>query len=245
MLTLGRPDALYPITVDLLRAVGAALDGFGADRARALVLTGRGRAFCAGADVDLVRSAFDGDPSAALGELADSLHAVIRRLRRLPFPVVAAVEGAAVGAGMGLALAADLRVVTRPARFVPGYLGMGASPDVGVSCFLAGAVGGARALSLIVRNRVLGADDLLAAALAKDVVADGGAAGRALELARTLTGLPPLQRTRDLIDRATTQSLSAQLDTERRLIAGLWATADFREGVGSFLDKRIPLYEGR
>lgn len=174
MLTLDRPDALHPITVDLPPAADAALDGFGTDRARALVLSGRGRAFCAGADLDLVRSAFDGDPPAALGELADSLHAVIRRLRRRPFPVVAAVEGAAVGVGMGLA-------------------------------------------------------------------------GRALELTRTLTGLPPLalQRTRGLIHRATTQSLSAQLDAERRLIAELWATADLREGVGSFLGKRIPVYEGR
>jgi len=244
---LARPEAMNSLTVDLVDEIGEAFASRRAAGARAAVLAGEGRCFCAGADLSLVRSALRGDAAGILAPLVDHLHAVIRLIRQLPFPVVAAVEGPAVGAGMGLALSADLRVVGASATFVPGYLGIGASPDAGVSYFLTRSLGAARAASIVLRNRPLDAHQLLANGLADEVVADGTTLTAALALARSLASLPPLAlvRTRQLIDQATTQDLDHQLDLERELVAQLWDTKDFTEGVTAFLEKRAAHYEGR
>lgn len=245
---IDRPDVRNAIDVETVRglddAIGRAID----QGARALVLAGHGgKAFCAGADLGLVRTAFDGDAPSVLGPLVDELHALIRRIRSLPLPVVAALEGPAVGAGMGLALSADLRVAGRSAVLVGGYFGIGASPDGGVSYFLTRALGGARATSLVLRNRPLRADDLLAAGLVEEVVDDGDAVGTARRLAEEVAGVPPLAlvRLRALVDAATTQMIGAQLDAERQAVAELWPSADFREGVGAFLERRSPTFTGR
>lgn len=245
--TLTRPDAMNAITVELVHDLGDAFADLESNGARAAVLSGEGRCFCAGADLALVRSALAGDASAVLAPLVDSLHRTLRVVRGLPFPLVAAVEGPAVGAGMGLALAADLRIASESAQLVPGYLAIGASPDGGVSYALTRALGGARALSVIVRNRTLRADELVALGLVEEVVPRGQAVARAIEVAREVAGLPPmaLQRTRTLVDRATTNSLGEQLDLERELISQLWDSHDFTEGVSAFLEKRTPVFEGR
>jgi len=247
VLLLDRAEALNALSLDLVAELGRALDAVAASGARALVLGGAGRAFCAGADLGLVRGALDGDPAAVLAPLVDGLHAVIRRLGRLAVPTVAALEGSAVGAGMGLALACDLRVAARSARLLPGYFGIGASPDGGVSYFLARAVGGPRALSILLRQRALRADELLTLGLVEEVTDDGAALAAATALAGTLTRTPPLAlvRARRLLESATAQGLSGQLDSERALVAELWPSSDFREGVGAFLDKRQPAFTGR
>lgn len=245
--TLARPDAMNALTVELVHELGTVLGDLEQQGARAAVLSGEGRCFCAGADLALVRSALDGDAPAVLAPLVDNLHRTLRVFRRLPFPVVAALEGPAVGAGMGLALAADLRVASESAQLVPGYLAIGASPDGGVSYALTRTLGAARALSLIVRNQALGADELVALGLAEEVVPRGQALERAVDVARSVAGLPPLAlvRTRTLIDRATANDLGAQLDLERELVAQLWDAHDFREGISAFLEKRTPTFEGR
>ncbi len=247
VVAVSRAEAMNALTVEIVREIGEAFRGLERDGARAAVLAGEGRCFCAGADLALVRSALEGDAATVLAPLVDHLHATIRVLRDLPFPVVAAVEGPAVGAGMGLALTADLRVVGESAKFVPGYLGIGASPDGGVSYLLTRAIGAARTTSFILRNRPLRAADLSALGLADEVVPDGQTLARAVELARSVATLPPLalKRTRSLVDRATTQDLASQLDLERELVAQLWASHDFTEGVTSFLEKRSPVFEGR
>lgn len=244
---LSRPEAMNAMTVDLVRELGEAVGDLERDGTRAVVLSGEGRCFCAGADLGLVRSALQGDREALLAPLVDTLHATIRRIRGAPFPVVAAIEGPAVGAGMGLALTADLRIVGTSAMLVPGYLGIGASPDGGVSYFLTRALGAARATSFVVRNKAIGGADLVALGLAEETVADGTALARALDVARSVASLPPLalQRTRALVDRATTQGLDRQLDLERELVAQLWDSHDFTEGVSAFLEKRPPVFEGR
>jgi 2-(1,2-epoxy-1,2-dihydrophenyl)acetyl-CoA isomerase len=244
---LSRPEAMNSLTIDLIDEIGEAFASLRAGGAHAAVLAGEGRCFCAGADLSLVRAALQGDAPSILAPLVDHLHAVIRQIRQLPFPVVAAVEGPAVGAGMGLALSADLRVVGMSAKFVPGYLGIGASPDGGVSYFLARSLGAAKAASIVIRNRPLGAEQLLADGLADEIVDDGTTLEAARALAHAVASTPPLalMRTRQLIDQATTQDLDHQLDLERELVSQLWDSHDFTEGVTAFLEKRPPLYEGR
>lgn len=243
---LNRPDVRNAINIESLEALDEALTQVEADGARAVVLAGRGVNFCAGADLALVKSAFAGNAAATLGPLVESLHRVIRHLRTLPMPVVAALEGPAVGAGMGLALAADLRVAGRSALLIPGYFAIGASPDGGVSYFLTRALGGTRAASLILRNQPLTAQDLLDSGLAEEVVDDGAAVAAATDLAASVAGSPPLAllRMRTLVDSATTNDMATQLDRERDLVAELWATTDFREGVGAFLERRRPTFTG-
>lgn len=246
LLELDRPDQMNALTVDLVTGLGAEAERLVAGGARALVLAGRGPAFCAGADLGLVQRALDGDPSAALEPLVAGLHASIRRLRALPVATVAAVEGPAVGAGLGLALTTDLRVVAEGARLIPGYVGIGSSPDGGVSWYLARALGTARATRLLLLNETLTAQAALDLGLADEVVADGGAVDAALTLARKVAGLPAqaLIRVRELADAASGQELGPHLDHEQRLVTELWETHDFREGVSAFLERRRPAFTG-
>jgi 2-(1,2-epoxy-1,2-dihydrophenyl)acetyl-CoA isomerase len=243
---LDRPDQMNALTVDMVVALGAEAETLVADGARALVLAGSGSAFCAGADLGLVRQALDGDPHTALEPLVSGLHDAIRRLRALPVAVVAAVEGPAVGAGLGLALAADLRVLGEGARLIPGYLGIGSSPDGGVSWFLTRALGAARATRLLLLNETVRADAAVGLGLTDDVVPDGTAVDAALARAETLAGLPAqaLVRLRQLTEAASTQGLDEHLDHEQRLVTELWDTHDFREGVSAFVERRPPRFTG-
>jgi 2-(1,2-epoxy-1,2-dihydrophenyl)acetyl-CoA isomerase len=246
-LCLRRPQARNALTPALVDALAAELRSPVLTSAAALVLCGEGGVFCAGADLHLVReAAATGDPSSVLGSLLTAVQALIRILRTLPVPVVAAVEGAAAGAGMGLALAADLRVLGRSAVFVPAYLAIGASPDAGVSHHRARAMGGLQAGAALIRNRRLPADELAACGLADEVVPDGDALGAAQRLAREVAGTAPLAllATRRLLDAAFTRGLEAQLDAEAAEMSRLWTTADFAEGVAAFADRRRPQFTG-
>lgn len=246
LIELNRPDRMNALTVDLVCALGTEAAALVDRGARALVLAGRGPAFCAGADLSLVDRALAEEPAPVLTPLVEELHRSLKRLRGLPVPLVAAVEGPAVGAGMGLALCADLRVLGEGARLVPGYLGIGSSPDGGVSYFLTRMVGSARALSLLLRNQPLGAAEAASLGLAEPPVPDGSALRSALELARSLASAPPLAllRVRELVDRATTLGLAEQLDLEQERVTELWKTHDFGEGVRAFLQRRTPAFRG-
>ncbi|WP_433496591.1 enoyl-CoA hydratase-related protein [Sphaerimonospora sp. CA-214678] len=243
---LNRPDRMNALTVELAASLGSAASALLDKGARALVLAGRGPAFCAGADLALVDQALAGEPAAVLTPLVERLHASLKLLRRLPVPLIAAVEGPAVGAGMGLALCADVRILAESARLIPGYMGIGASPDGGVSYFLTRMLGSARALSLLLRNRPVGAADAAALGLAEPPVPDGSALRAAQELAASLAAAPPLAliRVRELVDRATVLGLEEQLDLEQRRVAELWLTHDFGEGVRAFLQRRPPEFRG-
>jgi 2-(1,2-epoxy-1,2-dihydrophenyl)acetyl-CoA isomerase len=242
---IDRPDVKNAINPDTLRAMRDGVRSLTSEGATALVLGGKG-GFCAGADLALVREALAGDAAAVLGPMVEELHALIRQLRELPIPVVAALEGPAVGAGMGLALAADLRVAASSSVLIPGYFGIGASPDGGVSYFLTRALGAARSMSLLLRNAPLDAAALLELGLIEEIVEDGAALAAASRLAAQLAGAPPaaLLYTRGLIDRATTQGIDAHLDDERAGVAALWKAKDFEEGVTAFLERRRPVFTG-
>ncbi|MGI5159138.1 enoyl-CoA hydratase/isomerase family protein [Microbispora sp. CA-102843] len=243
---LNRPGRMNALTVDLAGSLGSAAAALVEQGARALVLAGRGPAFCAGADLALVDQALAGEPAPVLTPLVEGLHASLKRLRRLPVPLVAAIEGPAVGAGMGLALCADIRVLAESARLIPGYMGIGSSPDGGVSYFLTRMLGSARALSLLLRNQPVSAVDAAALGLAEPPVPDGSALRAAQELAASLATAPPLAltRVRELVDRATVLGLEEQLDLEQQRVTELWKTHDFTEGVRAFLQRRPPEFRG-
>lgn len=246
ILTLARPEVHNACSADLLSAVYDVLRGSGLDGATALVLTGAGRSFCSGGDVAAMREAIAGDADRVLGAMAHDLHSIVMAMRHLPMPVVAAVEGSAIGAGVGLALAADLRVMGESAVFIPGYMAIGASPDAGVSYFLTRALGAARTLRALMFNTPLRAETLAAFGLVEEIVPDGQALSAGLALAKRLTGTAPgsLLAVRRLIDAAPTQSLEAHLDDETREFQGLWNGEDFREGVTAFLERRAPQFNG-
>jgi 2-(1,2-epoxy-1,2-dihydrophenyl)acetyl-CoA isomerase len=245
-LVLTRPEVRNALDLDTIDELTAGLDQHRTAGERAIVVAGAGNAFCAGADLALVRTALAGVPAEVLGPLVDNLHEFIRRLRAFPAPVVAAVEGPAVGAGLGLALACDIRIAARSAVFIPGYFGIGASPDAGVSAFLTRSIGTARAESIILRNASISAEQAATWGMVEELVEDGGALHAAGALAGKLTGTPPLAllRTRELVDSATTHSLDEHLDAERKAVASMWPTDDFREGVSAFLERRDPKFTG-
>ena len=242
VLRLVRPEASNAVTADLLDSLLSALAHPRLSDAKALVLTGDGKNFCGGADLRAIRQAFEADVDAVLGAMVHDLHDVIHQLRRLPMPVVAAVEGAAVGAGMGIALAADLRVVAEGAAFVPGYLALGASPDAGSSYFLTRSIGAARALSALILNRPLRAPELLRLGLADEVAADGDTLSVAYRLAKEVSCTSPdaLVAARRLADLAPTHGLVAHLDAEAAEFAALWKSDTFRARVSAFVDGSPP-----
>lgn len=244
---INRPDRMNSLTVEVATGLGSAAERLVKDGARALVLAGRGSAFCAGADLSLVKGALaTPTPDEVLTPLVDELHASIRRIRNLPVPVVAAVEGPAVGAGLGLALTADLRVAASDAKLVPGYTAIGSSPDGGVSYYLARMLGPAVAARVLLLNEALSAERARELGLVDEVVEPGTATNAATLLAQRLSNTPPLAllRTRRLLDAATSHDLSPHLDLEQRLVTELWETADFREGVAAFLERRTPRFRG-
>lgn len=247
LVEINRPDRMNSLTVEVVRGLGPAARGLVEQGARAIVLAGRGATFCAGADLGLVHDALSGDAEAVLTPLVDGLHSSIRTLRGLPVPLVAAVEGPAVGAGLGLALCTDLRVMGAEARLVPGYSAIGSSPDGGVSYFLTRMLGPATAMRVLLYNEALDTEAATKLGLADEVAASGGAVESAVQLAArvgAVTAGSALLRLRQLIDASTTQGLSDQLDLEQQLVSELWETRDFHEGVTAFLERRTPRFSG-
>ena len=246
VVTLDRQDTLNALTIELIDEVRMGLKDAVTRGAGALVIAGAGRAFCAGADLGVVRSALESGPAPVMGPLIDSLNALMLELRSAPFPTIVAIEGVAVGAGMGLALAADLRVASKSARLVPGYFRIGASPDGGLTYLLIRALGVARTTSLILRNRSINSSEMLAHGLIEEIVEDGEALTAGHALATEVLGSPSLAllQLRRLLDLATVNAFEQQLDAERQSITAIWKTADFREGVTAFLEHRRPSFTG-
>ncbi|MGQ0664767.1 MAG: 2-(1,2-epoxy-1,2-dihydrophenyl)acetyl-CoA isomerase PaaG [Pseudomonadota bacterium] len=244
-ITLNRPDKLNAFTAEMHAELRDALSRAAAPAAaRAVLLTGAGRAFCAGQDLGQRRGAESPD----LGETIDKLfNPLIRAVRGLGLPVIAAVNGVAAGAGMSLALACDIVLAARSASFLQAFAKIGLVPDSGSTFFLPRLVGEARARALALLAEKISAEQALAWGLIWKVVDDARLTDEALALARHLATQPT--RSLALIKRAFNASaandLDRQLDLERDLqrIAGL--TEDYREGVAAFFDKRPPQFKGR
>ena len=246
-LTLNRPDKLNAFNDALGAALQQALDACAADDAiRAVLLTGAGRAFCAGQDLG------DRDP-ATLAEAPDLgatleriYNPIIRRIRALEKPVVCAVNGVAAGAGANLALACDIVVAAKSARFIQAFAKIGLVPDSGGSWMLPRLIGEARAKALAMTAEPLTADTAVAWGLIWRAVDDAAVMDEATALAERLAGGPTVAYglTKRAIQSAANQPLDVHLDLERDLQRTAGRTPDYAEGVSAFLEKRPARFRG-
>jgi 2-(1,2-epoxy-1,2-dihydrophenyl)acetyl-CoA isomerase len=223
-----------------------------ADRAplRALIVTGEGRAFSAGGDVTWFKRGLeesDADLPAEVRHGADVLHQAIVDFRRIPYPVIAAVNGVAAGAGFSLALMCDTRIASEEAAFVCAYGRIGASPDGGMTYFLPRMVGPARAVELLLNDPMLSAEDARAMGIVAEVVPGERLMERAREKAEKLAAKAPhyVRMSKLLVAQSLDNTLADHLQVERHGIADSMATEDLREGVTAFLDGREAVFTGR
>jgi 2-(1,2-epoxy-1,2-dihydrophenyl)acetyl-CoA isomerase len=252
VLTLQRPDKLNSFTARMheeLRDAFTAIEGAVQDEPalRALVLTGAGRAFCAGQDL-AERNIDPAGPPPDLGaSLRLNYNPLVRRIAALPIPVVAAVNGVAAGAGASLALACDLVLAARSARFVQPFCRLGLVPDAGGTWMLPRLVGMARAKGLAFLGEPLSAEQALQWGLIWQVVEDdqllATACGLAGRLARQATRSFALQK--QAFAASLGNTLAQQLELEAELQTQAGRTQDFAEGVRAFLERREPLLRGR
>lgn len=243
-LTLDRPAALNALTIPLKEELLRAVHAVGRDAAvRAVVLTGAGRAFCAGQDLR-ERRAPDAPPLAT--ELRERYNPLILAMRRLPKPIVGAINGVAAGAGASLAFACDVRVAAETASFVLAFGRLGLVPDSGSTWLLPRLVGPARAAELALVGEALSAADAERIGLVASVVAPEALAEAARSIAARLAEGAPLALalTKRALDRAWDTSLEEALEYEAWLQGVAGASADHAEGLAAFLEKRPPRFSG-
>jgi 2-(1,2-epoxy-1,2-dihydrophenyl)acetyl-CoA isomerase len=242
-ITLNRPDVLNAFDSAMHAAFKEALGEAGEPDVRAVVLTGAGRGFCVGQDLNEFKEAAEDIG----GRLRSTYNPNVRALRALEKPVIAAVNGPAAGAGLSLACACDLRLAAASASFVPAFVSIGLVPDTGATYFIARLLGYSRAFEWLCSGRALSAADAHAWGLVAEVVGEGRLAARAADVAATLAALPTraIGLTKRLLERAALSSLEDQLELEADLQTEAAQSADFKEGVAAFLEKREPRFSGR
>jgi 2-(1,2-epoxy-1,2-dihydrophenyl)acetyl-CoA isomerase len=249
-LTLNRPQRLNAMNNPLIEAMNRELARARDDEAiRAVLLTGTGRAFCAGADL-VGGGPIDSKASAPpdLGADMERLfNPMIRAMRALPKPIVGAINGVAAGGGANFALACDIVLAARSARFDQAFVRISLMPDLGGSWFLPHTVGDARARALAMLGTSLTAEEAERMGMVWQVFDDAALMDEAAKLARRLAAGPTLSYAaiKQAINSAATNTLEQQLDLERDSQRALNATADFKEGVAAFLAKRPAQFKGR
>jgi 2-(1,2-epoxy-1,2-dihydrophenyl)acetyl-CoA isomerase len=241
-ITLNRPDKMNAFTRGMHAELRDALKDARDPEVRAVVVTGAGRAFCAGQD--LTEFGETADIGAALRA---TYHPNILAVRALEKPVIAAVNGACAGAGLSFACACDIRVAADAAAFVPGFIGIGLIPDAGGTYFIRRLLGASRAFEWMSSNRRLTAAEAHAWGLVSEVVEADALATRAADLAAFYAAMPTraVGMTKRLFDHADNATLEEQLEHEAQLQAAAAQSGDFREGVSAFLAKRPPRFTGR
>jgi len=247
-LTLARPERLNSFTVAMHGEVRDAMSQVTVENgARVLVLTGAGRGFCAGQDLN-DRAVAPGGAGVDLGESIEKYYGpLILALRNLPMPVIAAVNGVAAGAGANIAIACDIVVAARSASFVQAFCKLGLVPDSGGTWSLPRLVGPARALGLALTGEKLSAEQAADWGLIWRVVDDDALGPTVDQLATQFAAAPTrgLARTKQALYAAWQRSLGEQLELERDYQRELGMSADYREGVRAFMEKRTPVFTGR
>jgi 2-(1,2-epoxy-1,2-dihydrophenyl)acetyl-CoA isomerase len=241
-ITLNRPEVLNAFNASMHEALGSALKEAADPAVRAVVLTGAGRGFCVGQDLTEFREA----PGDIGSRLRKNYHPNVLAIRRLEKPVIAAVNGAAAGAGLSIACACDLRLAADSASFVPAFINIGLVPDSGGSYFVTRLLGYARAFEWMTSGRKLSAAEAQSWGLVSEVVDGDGLPGRAAEVAIRFAAMPTrgVGMTKRLFDQADHNPLEDQLELEAQLQTEATQTDDFREGVDAFLEKREPRFTG-
>jgi 2-(1,2-epoxy-1,2-dihydrophenyl)acetyl-CoA isomerase len=249
-LTLNRPERLNAMNNPLIEAMNRELArARDDDKIRAVLLTGTGRAFCAGADL-VGGGPIDSKASTPpdLGADMDRIfNPMIRAMRELPKPIVGAINGVAAGGGANFALACDIVLAARSARFDQAFVRISLMPDLGGTWFLPHTVGDARARALAMLGSSLPADEAERMGMVWQVVDDAALLAEATKLARRLAAGPTLSYAaiKRAIHSAATNTLDQQLDLERDSQKALGRSADFREGVAAFLAKRPAQFTGQ
>lgn len=245
ILTLNNPTQYNALAMSLVGDLNAALDAaLEAPAARAIVLTGAGKGFCSGAQ-------FGGNTfSAGAGvteRMRDGINPVIDRMRSLPIPIVVAVNGAAAGAGVGIALAGDVVIAARSARFILSFARLGAVLDAGTSLFLQRSIGAARTRALALLAEPLPAETAEQWGLIWKTVDDAALLDEAITVAEKLANGPPISLglIKGQLEAAWAAPLAATLDSEASTQGRAFVTDDLREGAAAFMEKRPARFTGR
>jgi len=245
--TLNRPESLNAfnpkLSEDLLLCL---LECEERKDVRAVVITGAGKAFCAGGDVKGMAGELDKSPSQFLKRVTHNLHAAISSITRMEKPVIAAVNGVAAGAGFSLAIACDMALASESARFTMAYTRIGLVPDGSSTYMLPRLIGLRKALELIYTNKVLSAKEAKELGLINRVIEDQNFSPEVEKFASELAKGPTLAfgLAKRLMQLGVNETLETQMENEREFIAKASKSEDFREGVLSFLEKREPGFRG-
>ncbi len=246
VITLDRADRFNAIDASLSEGLVEALGRAGVE-ARVAILTGAGRAFCSGADLNVLLGDYESEAGPDLARLLDEVfHPAIDALVESRVPVIGALNGVAAGAGLGLALACDLRIMSDAAFLTSAFTAIGLIPDSGTSWWLSRHLGVSMAMELSFTNRRVTAEEAKSLGLCLDVVPGEKLMDRALEVAADLADMVPaaLVATRRLVREATGTSLAEAMEKERVEQGRLGRTAEHLEGVMAFIEKRKPDFRG-
>jgi len=247
-MALCRPDRANSIHIPFAAAFHRQMADFAADESvRAVVIKGEGKIWCAGGDLGYFASSGDALPE-ALRELIKEFHAGLHVMATMNAPVIAAVDGAASGAGFSLLAAADMAYATEQSRFSMAYTAAGLTPDGGATYFLPRLVGWRRARELMLTNRSLSALEAADWGLLNDCVADAQALEETVATVAGRLAQGPTQafgRVKRLLEQSTGRDRSEQLESESDNICAVGGGADGREGISAFLEKRKPVFSGR
>ncbi len=247
-ITLNRPDKLNAFGGTMRQELLAALRTADADRAcHVVVITGAGRAFCAGGDIDFMSGLQKARDVDSFRTLLDAGRDVILQIVSMRAPVIASINGVAAGAGCNLALACDYRIAAEEAKLGQTFIRIGLHPDWGGTWLLPRLVGRGRALELMATGRMIGASEALAIGMIDRVVSAGSLADETGKLAESIAGAPPLviADVKRALGQSERNDLGAQLSTESEHQVRAFLSDDAAEGMAAFFDKRTPLFKGR
>ena len=248
IVTMNRPDALNALSLQLTKDLRAAIEKAVEDKARAVILTGEGRAFCSGGDLREMQMMWEkeGRIEAFMEEPLRALHDVILLIRQTPIPFLAAVQGVCAGAGTNFALACDLIFAAEGVSFNEAFVRIGLSPDCGGTFFLPRAIGEKLAAEIFMTGETISPEKALQTGMINRVISSENLMTEATEMARRLALAPTasIGRIKQMLNASFSNNLQQQLDLEHKCQIESGKANDFKEGVQAFFEKRQPRFTG-